>query len=173
MRNDVRFALPNPYVPVCAAARPCRCPTGVRGAETKDRQMNSRTSNPRDIADQARRLTASRARRVERTTDPRAPPPIGQVHTVRLVIGAALVSAVSLVVVTTWHDDAARGVAARATAQQARTAPQVNATPQAHAAPQAGTAPSRTVIDHGAITPDAPSAGDAETVEASIAAYER
>lgn len=126
--------------------------------------MNTRTSDPRDIADASMRHTASRARRVKRTVDhgpprsPRSLPSEGvrPATTVRLVIAAALVSAASLVVVTTTrHDDAARGTTALA------------------ATPRADHAPGRDAIDHGAIAPDAPSAGDAETVEASIAAYER
>jgi hypothetical protein len=124
--------------------------------------MNTRTSNPRDLADEARRLTASRVRRAEPAAD-LGPPPTRAAHTLRLVIVAMVVSAVSLVVVTTRHDDAARATTAIAAA-----APQVDGMPQADkpaGRPHA--------IDHGAIAPDAPSAGDAETVEASIAAYER
>lgn len=156
---DVRFALPNPYVHVVAAG-----PADIRRActapRTKESQMNSSTSNPRDIAEEARRLTASRARRAERRVD-HGPTPARPAHTVRLVIVAALVSAVSLVIVTTRPDDVARATTALA------------ATPRADTAPHVETTTGRGGIDHGAIASDAPSAGDAETVEASIAAYER
>lgn len=157
---DVRLLLPNPYVLVVTAAKSVDVRRACTAPGMKERQMNSRTSNPRDIADEARRLTASRARRIDRTVD-RGPPPARPVHTVRLVIVAALVSALSLVVVTTWHETAARGAAAD------------TATPRAVAMPTADATPSRDVIDHGAIAPDAASVSDAETVEASIAAYER
>jgi hypothetical protein len=124
--------------------------------------MNTRTSDPRDLADASLWPRPSRARRVtRRRVDPK-PPPARPAYTVRLVIIAALVSAVSLVIVTTTrHDDASHAPMAFAAA------------PQADRTPQAGKAPGPDGIDHGAIAPDAPSASDAETVESSIAAYER
>ncbi len=123
--------------------------------------MNSRTSNSLDLADEGRRMTGSRARRVDR---PAITKPQTSRHgdTVRFMAVAALVSLASVGIVAMMQEEAPRSAAATAA-----TAAEVTATK--NAAPMFVPA----AIDHGTIAPDAPSAGDAETVEASIAAYER
>ena len=140
--------------------------------------MNARTSDPRDLLDDSIWFSTSRARRLEHAKEsmaatPRSPRAVSveprhggrattrPAHNLLVVVIAALVSVASLAVVAAWQDDAARDAAAVA-AVPAAAAPSAAATTAGHAG-----------IDHGSIAPDAAAVGDAETVEASIAAYER
>ncbi len=120
--------------------------------------MNSHTSNPLDLADEGRRMTGSRARRVDRPANTKSLA-ARKSSTVWFVAIAALVSLASVGIVAMVQEEMPRSKAAAVATTEAT---KDNAPAFIPAA-----------IDHGVIAPDAPSAGEAETVEASIGAYER
>ena len=121
--------------------------------------MNTQMLDLFDVADPSRHRAQLPVRHVDRTPH-RQPRPARSAKTVSVVIVAALVSATSLIAVTALNDEAPRAAGAA-----------TGATPQAASTP--AIAPIVVTIDHSVIASDATSPSDAETVGASIAAYER
>ncbi len=118
--------------------------------------MNSLTIDPPGVADDARRPDAPRPRRIDSgRSDLDATARAGHGSAIRLMVVATLVSVISLGFVTALQD----------------TAPLAAAT--AGATPQPATPSGLAGVDHDDIAPDAISVGDTQTVESSIAAYER